>query len=82
MLYVAQIKAARGLLSWNQSRLAQESGVAISTIKRMETSGELLKGNASNVWKVQQALEAAGVVFITENGGGPGVRLRTRISGL
>jgi hypothetical protein len=25
---------------------------------------------------IQRALEAAGVVFIPENGGGPGVRLR------
>jgi hypothetical protein len=28
---------------------------------------------------VQQALEDAGVVFIDENGGGPGVRLKDRV---
>jgi hypothetical protein len=29
----------------------------------------------------RRALEAAGVVFIDENGGGPGVRLRERLKG-
>ena len=78
MLYVSQVRAARGLLGWNQSNLAIESGLAISTIKRMETSGEFLKGNVENVWKVRKALERAGIEFINENGGGPGVRLRDK----
>jgi hypothetical protein len=29
-------------------------------------------------WKLQRAIEAAGIEFIDENGGGPGVRLRKR----
>jgi hypothetical protein len=33
---------------------------------------------AANNLAVRRALEAAGVVFIGENGGGPGVRLRKR----
>ena len=45
----------------------------------MEGARGLPKTTAENVWKVQQALEDAGVVFIDENGGGPGVRLKDRI---
>ena len=76
MITVAQLRAARGLVKWSQDRLADASGVAISTIRRMEANEGLLRGNAENVWKIQRALEDAGVVFIDENGGGPGVRLR------
>ena len=75
MRYSAQLRAARGLVDWSQSRLADAAGVALSTVRRMENSEGRLRGTADNVWKVQQALEEAGVVFIDRNGGGPGVRL-------
>jgi len=42
----------------------------------METSDGILRGTAENVWKVQKALQDAGVIFIDENEEGPGVRLR------
>ena len=77
MITVAQLRAARGLVGWSQARLATASGLALSTIKRMEASEDLLRGTAENVWKVEQALENAGVVFIDEGSElGPGVRLR------
>ena len=79
MRFTAQLSAARGLVGLTQSQLAEISGVALSTIRRMESSEVRLRGNAESIWKVQQALEDAGVVFIDENGGGPGVRLRDRI---
>ncbi len=78
MITVAQMRAARGLLGWNQARLAEASGLAVSTIKRMEGSERLLRGTAENVWKVRQALEEAGIIFIDEDEEGPGVRLRKR----
>ena len=56
--------------------MADASGLALSTIKRMEGSDGPLRGNAGNVWKVQQALEDAGVIFIDADEEGPGVRLR------
>ena len=76
MITVGQMKAARGLLGWNQSMLAQATGLALSTVKRMEGSTGFLRGNAENVRKIQRAIEDAGVAFIDENGGGPGLRLR------
>lgn len=53
--------------------LAAAAGVAPDTVARLER-GETLK--ASTLAAIRAALEAAGVEFIAENGGGPGVRLR------
>ena len=35
-LTVAQIRAARGLLGWSQSDLADASGLSLPTVKRTE----------------------------------------------
>ena len=67
---------SKRLRAWSQARLAEASGLALSTIKRTEASDGLLRGTAENVWKVERALEYAGVAFIDEsNELGPGVRL-------
>ena len=76
MITVPQLRAARSLIGWSQNELANASGVAIATIKRMEGTRGLAKTAAENVWKAQQALEDAGVIFIDEDEEGPGVRLR------
>ena len=76
MLLAKQLRAARALIDWEQRHLANATGLAIGTIRRMEASDGPVRGNAGNVWKVQRALEEAGVIFIDENGGGAGVRLR------
>ena len=76
-----QMRAARALVGWSQRALAEASGVSVPTIKRMEGSNGPIRGITENVWKLQAALEAAGVVFIDEDGGGPGVRLRDKIEG-
>ncbi len=69
----AHMRAARGLLSWNQQRLADESGLAVSTIKRLENGG-ISKASIENIEKIATALERVGIEFF--NGGEPGVRLR------
>ena len=55
--------------------MAEVSGVAISTIKRMEASDVLVRAATSNIWKTQKALETAGIIFIEPQEFGPGVRL-------
>jgi transcriptional regulator with XRE-family HTH domain len=75
MHYSSQIRAARGLLGWSQIKLAEVSGVAISTVKRMEASDILVRATTSNIWKIQKALESAGVIFIEPQDLGPGVRM-------
>jgi transcriptional regulator with XRE-family HTH domain len=73
-----QVKAARALLGWSQEDLARRSGVSEPTIARLETLDGPLAGRESTAQKIQIALDAGGVEFIAENGGGPGVRLRKR----
>jgi hypothetical protein len=72
----AQIRAARALVRWRAQDLARESSVGIATIRRAELATEETSMTAANDLAVRRALEAAGVEFIDENGGGPGVRLR------
>jgi hypothetical protein len=75
----AQIRAARALLRWSADDLARESALGRSTIKRAELAEDQTSLTVANDLAVRRALEAAGVMFIDENGGlGPGVRLRKR----
>jgi transcriptional regulator with XRE-family HTH domain len=73
---IRQIKAARALLSWSQEQLANAANISIPTIKRLEAQDGPLGGRSETGTKIRLALETAGVEFIDENGGGPGVRLR------
>lgn len=77
MLTGAQIRAGRALLAWSQSDLAAETGLALSTIKRLEASVGMLRSNVATASKIRDALNKAGVEFIEPNGGGPGVRLKS-----
>ncbi|WP_415444495.1 helix-turn-helix domain-containing protein [Acetobacter orientalis] len=70
----SQIRAARGLLDWTRDQLVMASGVPKSTLVRAET--EATTPRQSTLTALRTALEAAGVEFIAENGGGAGVRLR------
>ena len=73
MVTSAQLRAARGLLNWTVRDLAEKSGVHRNTVTRIETDAT---GAGHAIEAIRRALEDAGVVFIAENGGGPGVRLR------
>jgi len=73
---IRQIKAARALLSWSQDDLAAAADVSIPTIKRLEAQDGPLGGRSETGTKMISALESAGVEFLNENDGGPGVRLR------
>lgn len=73
---IRQVKAARALLGWSQDDLAERSGVSLPTIKRLEASEGDLGGRQDTVGRITGALAAAGVLFLPENGEGPGVRLR------
>jgi transcriptional regulator with XRE-family HTH domain len=75
VIAIEQLRAARSLLGWSQSKLAQQAGVSVPTVKRVETgTGPRVSDQARA--KLQRALEAAGIVFLNENGGGLGVRFR------
>jgi ribosome-binding protein aMBF1 (putative translation factor) len=72
----AQIRAARALLRWSAADLAQASALGANTIRRAEVAEGQTSLTAANELAVRRALEAAGVEFIDENGGGSGVRWR------
>ena len=70
-----QIRAGRALLGQSQTDVATMAGLSVPTVKRLES------GKGPNVTddaraRLVAALESAGVIFIDENGEGPGVRLR------
>lgn len=70
----AQVRMSRGALNWSLADLSKASGVHRNTISNFETGRYDM--NPENMAKVRAALEAAGVVFLPENGNGPGVALR------
>lgn len=70
----AQSRAARGLLQLSQGDLAKAAGVGLSTVVDFELSRRAVSEKA--IVAIRSALEAAGVIFVEENGEGPGVRLR------
>jgi transcriptional regulator with XRE-family HTH domain len=72
----SQCRMARAALQLGVRDLAKLANVSAMTITRFEN--EQSGGQAETLRKLQSALEAAGVVFITENGGGPGVGLKDR----
>jgi transcriptional regulator with XRE-family HTH domain len=59
-----------------QPELASAAGLGLSTIVDFEKTRRPVSKEAMNL--IRRALEGAGVEFIDENGGGPGVRLRKR----
>lgn len=75
MSKINQVRAARGLIGWSQTELAEAAGLSLPTVKRFETDNGV-KVSDDAISKMVAALETAGVEFIPENGGGAGVRLR------
>lgn len=70
----AQLRAGRALKGLSQDDIAKTLGTSSKTVRRAE-AGEGTVAQAT-IDAIRAALEAAGVEFIEENGGGPGVRIR------
>jgi transcriptional regulator with XRE-family HTH domain len=69
-----QSRAARALIDWSQMQLANSANLGESTIRDFEKGRRVPSVN--NLAAIRAALESAGVEFIPQNGGGPGVRLK------
>jgi len=65
---------ARAALNWTVRDLADASGLHRNTISNLEVGR--YAGDAQTLEILEEILRKAGVEFIDENGGGPGVRLR------
>ena len=80
MMTAAQLRAARALLGIDQRRWAEQAGLSLPTIQRMEASEDVIRGNVDSLMKLIAALDAAGIELIgagvVSQGGGRGVRLK------
>ena len=74
----AQIRAARSLIRWTADELATACALSVATVRRAELKESETALTTANDLAIRRAMEVAGVEFIDENGGGPGVRLRKR----
>ena len=73
MITGEQVTAARVLLNWSQFTLANSAGLDFYVIIDCEAGRH--EPNPEDKVKIKRALEAAGIVFIPQNGGCAGVRL-------
>jgi ribosome-binding protein aMBF1 (putative translation factor) len=70
----AQCRAARGLLDWSRQALAEAAHIDTEIIGRFEDS--FSTPQTTSILALKRALEAAGVIFVDDDGQGAGVRLR------
>ena len=79
MISRIQVKMARAALGWSVRDLAAKAEIAANTVSRYENGADAY---GETLLKMQRVFEQAGILFIDENGGGPGVRLRKKTSEL
>ncbi len=76
MIEPGQIRAARALLGWRQEDLSKAAGIGIATVRRIESADSSATSYVSTLSRIQESLEAAGILFIDDDGSaGIGVRL-------
>ena len=78
MITSGQIRAARSLIKWTGKDLAAASGVAFSTLMRLETGDGVPSAQAKTLDSIQKAFEKAGVEFIGTPESGAGVRWKPK----
>lgn len=76
MISSAQIRGARALLGISATKLSEWSGVDLRTIQRFETADGIPKSRSGTLRRVQETLEAHGIVFIGDPTSSPGVQLQ------
>ena len=74
IIAAAQCRAARALLEWTEAQLAEAARVDPEVIKHLEA--RFRRPTPEDQGRIRKALEDGGVVFIAENGGGVGARLK------
>ena len=73
MITGSQVRMARAALKLGVRDVAKAAQISPATLSRVEADQP---ANASTLAAIRTALEAAGVEFIPEDGGGAGLRLR------
>ena len=78
MISVRQIKAARALLGWSATELAERCGIGSATVKRYELQDGYPKATVQNLAAIQAVFEESGVEFLGDPLVNPGVMLRLK----
>ena len=78
MISSNQIRAARALLGWSGTDLADLSGVGITTLRRYELQRGIPSANTSVLMMIKKTLESAGIEFTGDPLVNPGVTLRIK----
>ena len=76
MITSAQIRAARGMLEWTRTDLAEKSGVGFSSMQRLESANGVPGAQFKTLEAIKDAFEKAGIEFIGSPEGGAGVKWR------
>lgn len=74
IITAAQCRAARALIEWSDVQLAEAASVDLRTVQQLEA--RFRRPSPQVQLDIRRVLEENGVVFISENGGGAGVRLK------
>ena len=74
ILTAAQSRAARAMVEWSAERLSQAAVVDLQTIRDFEA--RFRRPDEKTLRRLRITLEAAGVMFVPENGHGAGVRFK------
>ena len=61
-----QIKAARDMLNWEQTKLASLSGVSVPTIKRIEAIIGIVNITTNNKRMLLSVFDKANIVFVND----------------
>ncbi len=64
------------MIRWSAKQLARAADVGVATVSRAEVEDGNTSLTSANLKAIRLALEAAGIEFIPENGGGAGVRFK------
>ena len=77
MITSAQIRAARGMLDWTRTDLAEKSGVGFSSMQRLESANGVPGAQFKTLEAIKEAFEKAGIEFIGTQEDGAGVRWKS-----
>ena len=78
MITSAQIRAARGMLDWTRSDLAEKSGVGFSSMQRLESAEGVPGAQFKTLEAIKEAFEKAGIEFIGTPDDDAGVRWKSK----
>ena len=73
MLTAVQVRMARAALKWSNLDLATKAGISTGPLTRLEKGEDV---QARTLRAIENVFKEAGIEFIEEDDGGPGVRLK------